>query len=59
MQINRCLTIHGRPLDQAAAWVQVFGEKSLALEIEKISILTAQLCAEAQILFDMTNAAKD
>jgi hypothetical protein len=59
MQINECLTIHERPLDQAAAWVQVFGEKGPAQEIEEISILTLSYALKLRYSSISTNAAKN
>ena len=54
MQIIKCLTRHVKPLEEAGAWVQVFGIKGPPQEIAGLNIKTAQMCAEAQGLFDST-----
>jgi hypothetical protein len=46
------LTRHEKPLEEAGAWIQVFGIKGPPKKIAELNVHTAQICAEAQILFD-------
>lgn len=47
----KCLTRHEKPLEEAGAWTRVFGIEGPPQEMAQISIHTAQICAEAQVLF--------
>lgn len=48
----KCLTRHEKPLEEAGAWIRVFGTEGPPHEMAQISIHTTQICAEAQALFD-------
>ena len=48
----KCLNRHERPLEEAGAWTRVFGTEGPPQEMVQLSIYTAQICAEAQVLFD-------
>ncbi len=52
IQIMKCLNRHEKPLEEAGAWTRVFGTEGPPQEMVQISIHTAQICAEAQVLFD-------
>lgn len=45
------MTRHEKPLEEAAAWTHLFTEGP-PQEIAELSVHTAQICAEAQTLFD-------
>jgi hypothetical protein len=53
------LTRHEKPLEEAGAWIQVFGTKGPPQKIAELSIHTAQICAEAQLLFDSSEHSKE
>lgn len=48
----KCLNRHENPLEEAGAWTRVFGTEGPPQEMAQISFRTAQICAEAQVLFD-------
>ena len=52
IQIMKCLTRHEKPLEEAGAWTLVFGPQGPPQEMAQISIDTAHICAEAQVLSD-------
>lgn len=56
-QIIKCLTRHKKPLEEADAWVQTLA-KGPPQELSVISIHTARICAEAQLLFDSNTQSK-
>ena len=58
IQILKCLTRHEKPLEEAAAWTHVFTEGS-PQTIAELSVHTAQVCAEAQILFDSNQLSRE
>lgn len=57
MQIIKCLTRHEKPLKEAAAWTRRL-TRGPAQKIAELSVHTAQICAEAQILFDSSQQSK-
>ena len=46
-------------MEEAGAWIQDFGTKGPPQEIAALNVSTAQICAEAQILFDSSKNDKD
>ena len=52
------MTRHEKPLEEAAAWTHVFTEGP-PQKIAELSVHTAQICAEAQILFDSNQLSRE
>lgn len=46
-------------MEEAGAWAQALGTKGPPLEVTQLSIHTARICAEAQILFDSSEHGKE
>ncbi len=54
----KCLTRHEKPLEEAGAWTHVFATNGSSQKIAELGVHTAQICAEAQILFDSSEHSK-
>ena len=46
-------------MEEGGGWTQALGTQGSAQEVTKLSIYTAQICAEAQILFDSSEHGKE
>lgn len=46
-------------MEEASAWAQALGTKGPPLKVTQLSIQTAQICAEAQTLFDSSEHGKE